>query len=135
MQRDERVAAILGWECGCARRCGVESDLNRRRMRLEQHVRNCGLASEIRPLALSGNGGTPLVEVALSGPSATPEALSRLDAILRAHPGNAAWRLRLQLPDGKLVTIAPAASRSVAPDEALRKALEAEFGAGCLTLR
>jgi len=93
------------------------------------------LVSEIRPLALSGNGGTPLVEVALSGPSATPEALSRLDAILRAHPGNAAWRLRLQLPDGKLVTIAPAASRSVAPDEALRKALEAEFGEGCVVFR
>jgi hypothetical protein len=93
------------------------------------------LVSEIRPLALSGNGGTPLVEVTLSGPSATSDALGRLDAILRAHPGNAAWRLRLQLPDGVLVTIAPAASRSVAPDEALRKALEAEFGEGCLTLR
>jgi DNA polymerase-3 subunit alpha len=93
------------------------------------------LVSEIRPLAISGNGGTPLVEVTLSGAAATPEALGRLDAILRAHPGNAAWRLHLQLPDGKRVTIAPAASRSVAPDDALRKALVAEFGDGCLTLR
>jgi hypothetical protein len=93
------------------------------------------LVSEIRPLTLSGNGGTPLVEVTLSGAAATPEALGRLDAILRAHPGNAAWRLHLQLPDGKRVTIAPAASRSVAPDDALRKALVAEFGEGCLTLR
>jgi len=93
------------------------------------------LVSEIRALALSGNGGTPLVEVTLSGPSATPEALRRLDAILRAHPGNAAWRLCLQLPDGKRVTIAPAASLSVTPDEALRNALEAEFGEGCLAFR
>jgi DNA polymerase-3 subunit alpha len=93
------------------------------------------LVGEIRPLALAGNGGTPIVEVTLSGSSATSEALGRLDAILRAHPGNAAWRLRLQLPDGPLVTIAPPAARSVAPGEALRRALAAEFGEGCVTLR
>jgi len=93
------------------------------------------LVGEVRPLAISGNGGTPLVEVTLGGPAATPEALRRLDAILRAHPGNAALRLHLELPDGKRVTIAPAASRSVTPDDAFRQALEAEFGVGCLTLR
>ncbi len=93
------------------------------------------LVSEVRPLALSGNGGTPLVEVTLTGPAANPAALHRLDAILRAHPGNAALRLHLQLPDGQRVTIAPAASLSVTPDDAFRQAVEAEFGAGCLTLR
>jgi len=93
------------------------------------------LVSEVRPLALSGNGGTPLVEVTLGGAAATPEALRRLEGILRAHPGNAALRLHLDLPDGKRVTIAPATSLSVTPDEKLRQALEAEFGVGCLTLR
>jgi DNA polymerase-3 subunit alpha len=93
------------------------------------------LVSEVRPLALSGNGGTPLVEVTLGGDAATPEALRRLEGILRAHPGNAALRLHLDLPDGKRVTIAPATSLSVTPDEKLRQALEAEFGVGCLTLR
>ena len=93
------------------------------------------LVSEVRPLALSGNGGTPLVEVTLGGDAATPEALRRLEGILRAHPGNAALRLHLDLPDGKRVTIAPATSLSVTPDEKLRQALEAEFGVGCLALR
>jgi DNA polymerase-3 subunit alpha len=93
------------------------------------------LVSEVRPLVLSGNGGTPLVEVALAGPAVTAESLHRLDAILRAHPGNAALRLHLQLPDGQRVTIAPAASLGVTPDAKLRQALEAEFGPGCLTLR
>jgi DNA polymerase-3 subunit alpha len=93
------------------------------------------LVSEVRPLALSGNGGTPLVEVTLGGDAATPEALRRLEGILRAHPGNAALRLHLDLPDGKRVTIAPATFLSVTPDEKLRQALEAEFGVGCLTLR
>jgi len=93
------------------------------------------LVSEVRPLALSGNGGTPLVEVTLGGDAATSEALRRLEGILRAHPGNAALRLHLDLPDGKRVTIAPATSLSVTPDEKLRQALEAEFGVGCLTLR
>ena len=93
------------------------------------------LVSEVRPLALSGNGGTPLVEVTLSGPTATAEALRRLEGILREHPGNAAVRLHIALPDGQRVTIAPAASVSVAPDETLRAALAAAFGEGCLTLR
>jgi DNA polymerase-3 subunit alpha len=93
------------------------------------------LVSEVRPLALSGNGGTPLVEVTLSGAAVSEAALHRLDAILRAHPGDAALRLHLQLPDGQRVTIAPAASRSVTPNDAFRQAVEAEFGAGCLTLK
>ncbi len=93
------------------------------------------LVSEVRPLALSGNGGTPLVEVTLGGNAATPEALRRLEGILRAHPGNAALRLHLDLHDGKRVTIAPATSLGVTPDEKFRLALEAEFGVGCLTLR
>jgi hypothetical protein len=33
------------------------------------------------------------------------------------------------------VTIAPATSLSVTPDEKFRQALEAEFGVGCLALR
>jgi DNA polymerase-3 subunit alpha len=93
------------------------------------------LVSEIRPLSLSGNGGTPLVEVSLTGPAVTTESLHRLDAILRAHPGPAALRLHLHLPDGQRVTIAPASSVSVTPDDALRQALEAEFGPGCVTVR
>jgi hypothetical protein len=76
-----------------------------------------------------------LVEVTLAGPAFTSDALHRLDTILRAHPGNAAVRLHLQLPDGRQVTIAVAASLSVTPGEALRNALETEFGEGCLTLR
>jgi DNA polymerase-3 subunit alpha len=93
------------------------------------------LVSEVRPLALSGNGGTPLVEVTLAGPAASPDSFRRLNAILRAHPGNAALRLHLQLPDGQRVTIAPAASLSVTPDDAFRQAVEAELGAGCLTFK
>ena len=93
------------------------------------------LVSEVRPLALSGNEGTPLVEVTLTGAAASAAALHRLETILRAHPGNAALRLHLQLPDGQRVTIALAASRSVTPDDAFRQAVEAEFGAGCLTFR
>ena len=93
------------------------------------------LVSEVRPLSLSGNGGTPLVEVALSGSASTPEALRRLESILRLSPGNAPVRLHLTLPDGRRVTIAPSASFSVTPNETLRMALETEFGAGCVTFR
>jgi len=93
------------------------------------------LVSEVRPLSLSGNGGTPMVEVALSGSASTPEALRRLESILRLSPGNAPVRLHLTLPDGRRVTIAPSASFSVTPNETLRMALETEFGAGCVTFR
>jgi DNA polymerase-3 subunit alpha len=93
------------------------------------------LISEVRPLTLSGNGGIPLVEVTLAGAAANPEGLRRLEAILKAHPGNAPLRLHLQLPEGGQVTIAPAASLTVATDEDFKQAVEAEFGAGCLTLK
>jgi len=63
------------------------------------------------------------------------EGLRRLEAILKARPGNSPLRLNLQLPEGGQVTIAPAASLTVTADEKLRQALEGEFGAGCLTLK
>lgn len=93
------------------------------------------LVSEVRPLVLSENGGAPLVEVTLSAAAATPEGLRRLEAILKARPGNSPLRLNLQLPEGGQVTIAPAASLTVTADEKLRQALEGEFGAGCLTVK
>jgi len=93
------------------------------------------VVSEVRPLVLSENGGAPLVEVTLSAAAATPEGLRRLEAILKARPGNSPLRLNLQLPEGGQVTIAPAASLTVTADEKLRQALEGEFGAGCLTLK
>ena len=91
--------------------------------------------SEVRPLVLAGNGAVPLAEVTLPAANATPEGLRQLEAILKAHPGNAPLRLHLQLPEGGQVTLAPAASLMVATDENLKQALEAEFGAGCLTLK
>ncbi|HEX7551069.1 MAG TPA: OB-fold nucleic acid binding domain-containing protein, partial [Candidatus Methylomirabilis sp.] len=93
------------------------------------------LVSEVRPLVLSENGEAPLVEVTLSAAAATPEGLRRLEAILKARPGNSPLRLNLQLPEGGQVTIAPAASLTVTADEKLRQALEGEFGAGCLTVK
>jgi DNA polymerase-3 subunit alpha len=93
------------------------------------------LVNEVRPLVLAGNGAAPLAEVTLPAANATPEGLRQLEAILKAHPGSAPLRLTLQLPEGGQVTIAPAASLTVTADEKLRQALEAEFGAGCLTTR
>ncbi len=93
------------------------------------------LLSEVRPLSLSGNGSPPLVEVTLAGTAASSDGLRRLRELLQAHPGEAALRVRLRLPEGGQVTIAPASTLTVAADDNLRQALEAEFGAGCLTLR
>ena len=93
------------------------------------------VVSEVRPLVLAENGGAPLVEVTLSAANATPEGLRRLEAILKASPGNSQLRLNLQLPEGGQVTIAAAASLTVTADEKLRQALEGEFGAGCLAVR
>ena len=92
------------------------------------------LVSEVRPLSLQVNGGIPLVEVTLGRAVASPDGLRRLRAILQAHPGGAPLRLHLQLPEGGQVTIAPDPSLTVAADEALRRALTAEFGATCLTV-
>jgi DNA polymerase-3 subunit alpha len=90
------------------------------------------LLSEVQPLALPGNGSLPLIEVTLAGPAASSEGLRRLRQLLKQHPGEAPLRLHLRLPEGGEVTIAPAPSLSVAADDELRQALEAEFGTGCV---
>ncbi|MBI4572771.1 MAG: hypothetical protein HY713_05735 [candidate division NC10 bacterium] len=93
------------------------------------------LLSEVQPLTLSASGSLPLVEVTLAGDAAGSDGLRRLKAVLETHRGSCPLRLHIQLPEGGQVTIAPAPSLTVAADEGLRKALEAEFGAGCLTVR
>jgi DNA polymerase-3 subunit alpha len=92
------------------------------------------LLSEVQPLALSGNGGLPLVEVTLAGDSASSVGLRRLKALLEMHPGSSPLRLHLQLPEGGQVTIAPASSLTVAADDSLRQELEEAFGPGCVTV-
>ncbi len=93
------------------------------------------LLSEVHPLALPANGGLPLVEVTLGGEAASSDGLRRLKTLLQAHPGGSPLRLHLRLPAGGQVTIAPAPTFTVAADEDLRQAMEAAFGAGCLTVR
>jgi DNA polymerase-3 subunit alpha len=92
------------------------------------------LLSEVQPLALPANGGPPLVEVTLAGEAASSDGLRRLKALLEAHRGTSPLRLHIRLPEGGQVTIAPAPTLTVAADEALRQALEAEFGPGCLSV-
>jgi len=92
------------------------------------------LLSEVQPLTLSANGSLPLVEVTLAGDAASSDGLRRLKAVLETHRGSCPLRLHIQLPEGGQVTIAPAPSLTVAADEGLRKALEAEFAAGCLRM-
>jgi DNA polymerase III subunit alpha len=92
------------------------------------------LVNEVRPLSLPSSGGTPLVEVTLTGAAASSDGLRRLQAILQAHPGQSPLRLHLWLPEGEQVTIAPDPSLCVAADDGLRQALTAAFGAGCLTM-
>jgi DNA polymerase-3 subunit alpha len=93
------------------------------------------LLSEVQPLTLPEGEGPPLVEVTLAGDAASPEGLRRLRDLLEAHPGGSPLRLHIELPEGGQVTIAPAPSWTVAAGEELRRVMEAEFGAGCLTLR
>jgi len=92
------------------------------------------LLSEVQPLTLSGNDALPLVEVTLAGTFASSDGLRRLKALLEMHPGNSSWRLRLQLSEGGLVTIAPGPGLTVAADESLRQELEEAFGPGCLAV-
>ncbi len=92
------------------------------------------LLSEVQPLTLPGEDGLPLVEVTLAGDAASSEGLRRLKALLQAHPGGSPLRLHIALPEGGQVTIAPPLSLSVAADDELRRALEAEFGADCLRM-
>jgi DNA polymerase-3 subunit alpha len=92
------------------------------------------LLSEVQPLALPRNGNMGLMEITLAGGAASSGGLQRLKAILEAHRGGAALRLHIHLPEGGQVTIAPAPSLLVAADEDLRQALEAEFGAGCVSV-
>ncbi|MEK7205789.1 MAG: OB-fold nucleic acid binding domain-containing protein, partial [candidate division NC10 bacterium] len=92
------------------------------------------LLSEVQPLTLPAEDGLPLVEVTLAGDAASSEGLRRLKALLQAHPGGSPLRLHIALPEGGQVTIAPPLSLSVAADDELRRALEAEFGADCLRM-
>jgi DNA polymerase-3 subunit alpha len=92
------------------------------------------LVSEVKPLALSGNGGTPLLEITLVGAAASSDGLRQLHTILAGHPGGSPIRLHLRLPEGGQVTIAPASSLGVNPAEPLRQALEGAFGAGCVAM-
>jgi DNA polymerase-3 subunit alpha len=93
------------------------------------------LVSEVKPLALSGNGGTPLLEITLAGAVLTSDGLRQLHTILAGHPGSSPIRLHLKLPEGAQVTIAPATSLAVNPADPLRQALEAAFGAGCVAIQ
>jgi DNA polymerase-3 subunit alpha len=90
------------------------------------------LLSEVQPLTLTGNGG-PTVEVQLAGPAVDTEGFRRLRALLDAHPGSSPVRVRLRLPEGQSVTIAP--GPMVAADEEFRQAVEAAFGPGSVTIR
>ena len=92
------------------------------------------LLSEVQPLTLPGNGNIPLIEITLAGGAASTDGLQRLKAILEAHRGNSPLRLHLHLPEGGQVTVAPAPSVMVAANDDLRQALEAEFGAGCVSV-
>jgi hypothetical protein len=86
-------------------------------------------------LALAGNGGTPLLEITLAGAVLTSDGLRKLHSILASHPGGSPIRLHLELPEGGQVTIAPASSLGVNPAEPLRQAIEAAFGAGCVSIQ
>jgi DNA polymerase-3 subunit alpha len=92
------------------------------------------LLSEVQPLSLPADGSLSLVEVTLAGGAASSDGLRRLKAILEGHRGSSPLRLHLQLPEGGQVSIAPAPSLTVAAGEGLRRALEAEFGPGCLSV-
>jgi DNA polymerase-3 subunit alpha len=96
------------------------------------------LLSEVQPLTLPGNGDppppAPLVEITLAGAAASSDGLRRLRALLQAFPGHSPLRLHIQLPEGGRVTIAPAPSLTVDPDDGFRRAVEAELGAGCLSI-
>jgi DNA polymerase-3 subunit alpha len=92
------------------------------------------LLSEVQPLSLPADTALPLVEVTLAGDAASSDGLRRLKALLEAHPGDSPVRLHLDLPEGGQVTIAPRPSLTVAAGDELRRALEAAFGAGCLTV-
>jgi DNA polymerase-3 subunit alpha len=90
------------------------------------------LLAEVQPLALLGSVG-PTVEVQLAGMAVDTEGFRRLRALLDRHPGTSPVRVRLCLPEGRSVTIAPAAS--VAVDDGFREAVEEAFGPGSLTIR
>jgi DNA polymerase-3 subunit alpha len=92
------------------------------------------LLADVQPLALPSNGGVPLVEVSIGGEALTAAGLQRVRAILEAHPGPSPLRLHLHLPEGKTVIIAPESKLTVAAGEALREALEAELGPGCVSI-
>ncbi|MFA5027240.1 MAG: DNA polymerase III subunit alpha, partial [Candidatus Methylomirabilota bacterium] len=93
------------------------------------------LVNEVQPLSLDANGSPALVEVTLAGTTASAEGLQRLRALIDRHPGEAALRVRLQLPEGGEVVIAPPTALTVAGGERFRAAAEAELGAGCVAIK
>jgi DNA polymerase-3 subunit alpha len=93
------------------------------------------LVSEVAPLAGSGNGAPALVEVTLAGAGASSDGLQRLRALVERHPGEAAFRIQLHLPEGGYVIIAPASTLTIAPGESFQAAVEAEFGPGCVAVK
>jgi DNA polymerase-3 subunit alpha len=96
------------------------------------------LVSEVKPLTLTmaGNGiPSSLVEVRLAGAAASTEGLRRLRELAVQHPGSAVLQVRLRLPEGGEVVIAPAASLTVSADEPFRTAAEAAFGAGSIAVK
>jgi DNA polymerase-3 subunit alpha len=90
------------------------------------------LLSEVQPLTLPAESALSPVEVTLAGDAASSQGLRRLRALLDEHRGESPVRLHLELAGGGQVTIAPGPSVTVAAGEELRRALEAEFGPGCL---
>ena len=93
------------------------------------------LVNEVQPLSLDANGSPALVEVTLAGTAASAEGLQRLRTLIDRHPGEAALRVRLQLPEGGEVIIAPPTALAVAAGERFRAAAEAELGAGCVAIK
>ncbi len=93
-----------------------------------------GTPFEYLKLKLTLSGNLPLVEVRLRGDRASSESLQRLKSLLEMHPGKSPVRLHLELPEGGEVTIAAAASLSIAADQVLRQELEEAFGPGCVTV-
>jgi hypothetical protein len=56
-----------------------------------------------------------------------------LRGLLTAHAGQAPVRIRMLLPEGQWVTIAP--NLSVTADDRFRQAVEEAFGVGSVTFR
>ena len=92
------------------------------------------LITEVQPLALPVNGSPSMVRVLLQGDAVDLAGFRRLRGLLERHPGPVPVRIRVQLPEGDWVTIAPAASLTVDPDDRFREEVQAAFGAESVTV-